>query len=146
LRIGVGRSSELTLVIDQAHSESRVALPDEGRFILLSDGRVAPTLAVSNMERARKFYEETLSLTIDAEVEGTIRYKCGGGTGLALFEAPTDATERTVAAFEFDDIEREVQDLRGRGVEVEGIITLPSGLKRAFFKDPDGNVIGMRQL
>jgi len=31
-------------------------------------------------------------------------------------------------------------------VEVEGIITLPSGLKRAFFKDPDGNVIGMRQL
>jgi hypothetical protein len=31
-------------------------------------------------------------------------------------------------------------------VEVEGVITLPGGVKRAFFKDPDGNVIGMRQL
>jgi hypothetical protein len=29
---------------------------------------------------------------------------------------------------------------------VEGIIILPSGVMRAFFKDPDGNVIGMRQL
>lgn len=113
---------------------------------MLSDGRVAPTLAVSNMERARHFYEETLGLTIEAGVEGTIRYKCGGGTGLALFEGPMEASDRTVAAFEVDDIEREVQDLRGRDVEVEGIITLPSGLKRAFFKDPDGNVIGMRQL
>jgi hypothetical protein len=51
-----------------------------------------------------------------------------------------------VAAFEVEDIEGEVNELRGRGVEVEDIITLPSGVKRAFFKDPDGNVIGMRQL
>ena len=29
---------------------------------------------------------------------------------------------------------------------MEGITTLPSGVKRAFFKDPDGNIIGMRQL
>ncbi|MBA2714077.1 MAG: VOC family protein [Rubrobacteraceae bacterium] len=113
---------------------------------MLSDQRVAPTLAVSDMERARRFYEETLGLSIEAEVEGTIRYKCGGGTGLALYERPMEATDRTVAAFEVEDIEREVEDLRGRGVEVEGIITLPSGLKRGFFKDPDGNVIGMRQL
>ena len=36
--------------------------------------------------------------------------------------------------------------LRGNGVDVEGVITLPSGVRRAFFKDPDGNIIGMRQL
>ena len=51
-----------------------------------------------------------------------------------------------MAAFEVEDIEAEVNELRGRGVEVEDLITLPSGVKRAFFKDPDGNVIGMRQL
>ena len=54
--------------------------------------------------------------------------------------------DRTVAAFEVPDIETEVTDLRSRGVEVEGVITLASGVRGAFFKDPDGNIIGMRQI
>jgi hypothetical protein len=57
-----------------------------------------------------------------------------------------EAIDRTVAAFEVEDIESEVNELRSRDVEVEGVITLPSGVKRAFFKDPDGNIIGMRQI
>ena len=80
------------------------------------------------------------------EVEGTIRYGCGGGTGLALFERPTEPLDRTVAAWEVEDIEKEVEELRSRGVGVDGVITLPSGVKRAFFSDPDGNVLGIRQL
>jgi predicted enzyme related to lactoylglutathione lyase len=58
--------------------------------------------------------------------------------------APTLAVSD--AACEVEDIEAEVAQLRGRAVEVEGVITLPSGVKRASFKDPDGNIIGMRQL
>ena len=83
---------------------------------------------------------------MEAELEGTIRYQCGAGTGLALFERPPEAIDRTVAAFEVEDIESEVNELRSRDVNVEGVITLPSGVKRAFFKDPDGNIIGMRQI
>jgi catechol 2,3-dioxygenase-like lactoylglutathione lyase family enzyme len=113
---------------------------------MLSEARVAPTLAVTDMERAREFYEGKLGLTVEAAVEGTIRFTCGGGTGLALFERPMEPIDRTLAAFEVEDIEQEVAELRERGVDVEGVITLPSGIKRAFFKDPDGNVIGMRQL
>jgi len=113
---------------------------------MLADARVVPILAVSDIGRARHFYEGRLGFEAEAVVEGTVRYGCGGGTGLAIFERPMEAIDRTVAAFEVDDIEQEVRDLRERGVEVEGIITLPSGVRRAFFKDPDGNVIGMRQL
>ncbi|PZS25824.1 MAG: hypothetical protein DLM61_19370 [Pseudonocardiales bacterium] len=113
---------------------------------MLGNARVAPTLAVTDMSRARRFYEGKLGLTVEAEVEDTIRYKCAHGTGLALFERPMTPTERTAAAFEVEDIEQEIRELRDRGVEVEGVITLPSGLKRAFFNDPDGNRIGMRQL
>jgi catechol 2,3-dioxygenase-like lactoylglutathione lyase family enzyme len=113
---------------------------------MLANARVVPTLAVSDIERARHFYEGRLGFEAEAVVEGTVRYGCGGGTGLAIFERPMEAIDRTVAAFEVDDIEQEVSDLRERDVEVEGIITLPSGVRRAFFKDPDGNVIGMRQL
>ena len=113
---------------------------------MLSNLRVVPTLAVSDLDRARRFYEERLGLTVEADVVGTVRYSCGGDTALAIFERPMEPVDRTVAAFEVEDIEAEVNELRGRGVEVEDIITLPSGIKRAFFKDPDGNVIGMRQL
>ena len=113
---------------------------------MLENARVAPTLAVSDMSRARDFYEGKLGLTVEAEVEETIRYKCGHGTGLALYERTMSPMDRTVAAFEVQDIEQEVRELRDREVDVEGIITLPSGLKRAYFKDPDGNMIGMRQL
>ena len=99
------------------------------------------------MERARRFYEDKVGLTrIEAEVGGTIRYGCGGGTALALFERPTEPLDRTVAAWEVDDIEKEVAELRSRGVSVDGVVTLPSGVKRAFFSDPDGNVLGIRQL
>jgi catechol 2,3-dioxygenase-like lactoylglutathione lyase family enzyme len=113
---------------------------------MLSNARVVPTLAVPDMERARRFYEDVLGLAVEANVVGTVRYSCGDGTALAIFERPMEPVDRTVAAFEVEDIEREVGELRGRGVEFEGIITLPNGVKRAFFKDPDGNVIGMRQL
>ena len=107
---------------------------------------VVATLAVSDMDRARRFYEEMLGLEVEADLVGTVRYSCGGGTALAIFERPMEPVDRTVAAFEVDDIEAEVRDLRERGVEVEGIIPVPGGVKRAFFKDPDGNVIGMREL
>src|SRR5919108_4047345 len=59
---------------------------------------------------------------------------------------PAPMRPRTVAAFEVADIEAEIADLNSRGVEVEGVITLASGVRRAFFQDPDGNIIGMRQL
>jgi catechol 2,3-dioxygenase-like lactoylglutathione lyase family enzyme len=83
---------------------------------------------------------------VEAEAEGTIRYGCSGGTGLALFERPTEPLDRTAAAWEVEDIEKEVAELRSRGVTIDGVITLPSGVKRAFFLDPDGNVLGIRQL
>ena len=113
---------------------------------MLANTRVVPTLAVSDIERARQFYEGKLGFEAEAVVEGTVRYRCGGGTGLAIFERPMEAIDRTVAAFEVEDIEQEVMELRERDVMVDGIITLPSGVRRAFFRDPDGNVIGMRQL
>ena len=113
---------------------------------MLSSAPVAPTLAVNDLERARRFYEGTVGLEVEIQVAETVRYRCGGGTGLAIFERPMTPIDRTVAAFEVADIEAEVAELRNKGVEVEGVTTLPTGVRRAFFKDPDGNIIGMRQV
>ena len=106
----------------------------------------SPDFGRERPQGARRFYEEKLGFEVEAQVAETVRYRCGNGTGLAIFERPMTPMDRTVAAFEVADIETEVGDLRSRGVEVEGIITLGSGVRRAFFKDPDGNIIGMRQI
>ena len=113
---------------------------------MLSSAPVAPTLAVNNLEAARRFYEEELGFEVEAQVAETVRYRCGNGTGFAIFERPMTPVDRTVAAFEVADIEVEVADLKRRGVEVEGVTRVASGVRRAFFKDPDGNIIGMRQI
>ena len=113
---------------------------------MLSNEPVAPTLAVNDLDRARSFYEEKLGFEVEAQVAETVRYRCGCGTRLAIFERPMTPVDRTVAAFEVADIEAEVAELRSKGVEVEGVVTLNSGVRRAFFKDPDGNIIGMRQI
>ena len=98
---------------------------------MLSSAPVAPTLAVNDLNRARRFYEEKLGFEVEVQVAETVRYRCGHGTGLAIFERPMTPIDRTVAAFEVADIETEVTDLRSRGVEVEGVITLASGVRRA---------------
>jgi catechol 2,3-dioxygenase-like lactoylglutathione lyase family enzyme len=113
---------------------------------MLSSAPVAPTLAVNDLERARRFYEERLGFEVEIQVAETVRYRCGNGTGLSIFERPMTPVDRTVAAFEVVDIEAEVAELTAKGVEVEGVTTLDSGVRRAFFKDPDGNIIGMRQI
>jgi hypothetical protein len=41
---------------------------------MLSNARVVPILAVSDMERARRFYEDGVGLAVEADVVGTVRY------------------------------------------------------------------------
>jgi len=145
-----GRSDDRAVVADRRRPSWTAALHEKQRreilAQMLSSARVAPTLAVNDLERARRFYEEKLGFEVEVQVAETVRYRCGHGTGLAIFERPMTPVDRTVAAFEVQDIEAEVDDLRANGVEVEGVITLDSGVRRAFFKDPDGNIIGMRQI
>jgi catechol 2,3-dioxygenase-like lactoylglutathione lyase family enzyme len=62
---------------------------------MLAKARVVPTVAVSDIERARRFYEARLGFEAEAVLEKTVRYGCGGGTGLAIFEGPVEAMTGT---------------------------------------------------
>jgi catechol 2,3-dioxygenase-like lactoylglutathione lyase family enzyme len=113
---------------------------------MLSSARVAPTLAVNDLGRARRFYEEKLGFEVEVQVPRRCATAAAMEPDWRSSNGPMTPVDRTVAAFEVQDIEAEVDDLRANGVEVEGVITLDSGVRRAFFKDPDGNIIGMRQI
>ena len=82
--------------------------------------RAAPIRAyipVSDLSRARNFYEKTLGLTPKEEYAGGVIYECGGAE---VFMYPTNnaGTSKASQAFwQVDDVEAEVIELKARGVK-----------------------------
>lgn len=122
---------------------------------MLGSTMVVTTIPVSDLERSKAFYAETLGLTLLWENPASARFRCGEFSELSIFKRPGTATEHTLGHFEVADIEAAVQDLEARGVAfidyTEGpLVTTnhiaPMGPARgAWFRDPDGNTLGLRQ-
>ncbi|MBS1255554.1 MAG: hypothetical protein MAG581_01363 [Deltaproteobacteria bacterium] len=120
---------------------------------MLAKSRVAAILPVVDLEGARKFYEDKLGLQA-GDSPGGVMFECGRGTQLVLYQrdTPTKA-DHTAAGWEVDDVEKVVHDLREKGVVFEkydmtdesGIATM-GGVKGAWFKDPEGNILSVVQF
>jgi catechol 2,3-dioxygenase-like lactoylglutathione lyase family enzyme len=122
---------------------------------MLANGKVHPTLSVTDLERAKKFYGETLGLKSDGVIaEGHAVYEAGEGTFLVIYErSEPSKAENTAASFSVDDVEGTVQWLKDRGVTFEeydspelktiNSIATIGDLKGAWFKDPDGNILAV---
>src|SRR6185369_10032292 len=124
---------------------------------MLSTAPVSPTLPVSDIERAKKFYTEKLGLKEAASPEpGGVTFECGQGTQLYIYERPPVKVEHTLASFMVNDIEAEMSDLRNRGVvfeeyDIPGLKTVNGvadmgGFKAAWFKDSEGNILALGQM
>jgi len=123
---------------------------------VLGDARIDATIPTTDLDRARDFYGRTLGLR-PAGGPGHGRelvYECGGGTRLLVYERASAGTaEHTLAHFIVADLDAAVRELRGRGVAfeeydlpgittVDGIATFED-FRAAWFRDPDGNIIGL---
>jgi catechol 2,3-dioxygenase-like lactoylglutathione lyase family enzyme len=131
---------------------------------MLDASDVATRLPAQDLERARRFYADKLGLEPVEERPGGLRYRCGGGQ-FALFESAGAASgTHTQMAWEVDDIEAVVEELRRRGVvfeevdvpglrtvngiaEVEGNYPSAGGIgeRAAWFRDSEGNLLGIGQ-
>jgi catechol 2,3-dioxygenase-like lactoylglutathione lyase family enzyme len=130
---------------------------------MLQDSDVATRLPAQDLERARAFYADKLGLEPIEERPGGLRYQCGSGR-FSLFEsAGAPSGDYTQMAWEVDDIETVVEELRRRGVvfeevDVAGLRTVdgiaevegnyPSagvGELAAWFRDSEGNLLGIGQ-
>ena len=122
---------------------------------MLSDLNIAPTVAVKNLEEAKKFYEGTLGLTQSGSDPGGIRYKCGNST-LYVYESPQFAgtNNATYAGWSASNLEEVVSELKSKGVTFEkydmpdvtldgDIHILGDQFKAVWFKDPDGNIFAI---
>ncbi|HEY5202076.1 MAG TPA: VOC family protein [Acidothermaceae bacterium] len=122
---------------------------------MLTASMVVATIPVTDLDRAKAFYGETVGLTFLWETPFAARYSCGSGSEISIFKRPPVTTEHTLAHFEVDDIEAEVKNLVANGVEfldyTEGPLTTTDHIAQlgpargAWFRDPDGNTLGIRQ-
>ena len=85
-----------------------------------------------------------------------MRYRSGDSWFLVYASQFAGTNQATAAAFEADDLTALAAHLRGAGVEfeeydfdefktVDGIVSLPDGSAAAWFKDTEGNIIGLFQ-
>ncbi|MGO4394996.1 VOC family protein [Variovorax sp. M-6] len=108
-----------------------------------------------DVARARRFYEDTLGFQPKAEIAGGVHYEFAGGTGCFLYPTPNAGTSQASQAFwQVEDIEREVADLKARGVVFEHYgmpgqgadgIANQGGARAAWFKDSEGNILAVIQ-
>ena len=121
--------------------------------------RVVASLAVSDMNEARAFYEGKLGLIVGTDSGDNVAYRCGEGTSIHVYLSPDSAgkSTATLVGWYVDDAERVVDELVTTGVSFEhydegpivtdekGIASFEGGAKVAYFKDPDGNTLSVAQ-
>lgn len=113
------------------------------------------TLPAADIDRARKFYAEVTGFTVSPQGEdGSIRVQVADTSIMVYPSTFAGTNQATAVGLGVEDIEQAVAYLRDRGVEfeeydfgemktVDGILTMPDGTKGAWFKDPEGNIIGL---
>jgi catechol 2,3-dioxygenase-like lactoylglutathione lyase family enzyme len=123
---------------------------------MMSDYPAVATIPATDLERAKRWYVEKLGFEPSRETSEGIEFDAAGGTRFSLF--PTRAAAgagHTVLTFEVDNVEKIVEQLRGRGVvfedydmpdfkTVNGIAEI-EGFKGAWFKDSEGNVLAVAE-
>ncbi|MFD8562386.1 VOC family protein [Streptosporangium canum] len=130
---------------------------------MLKHSHVATRLPARDLDRARAFYAEKLGLEPVEERPGGLLYRCGGGRFALFASTGTASGDHTQMAWEVDDLEAVVEELRNRGVvfeevDVPGFRTVggiahvegnyPSagtGERAAWFRDSEGNLLGIGQ-
>jgi predicted enzyme related to lactoylglutathione lyase len=125
---------------------------------MLTKAMTTTMLPVSDMDRAARFYGDTLGLHQKAiGADGSRIFEAGNGDAIGLLSSDAGTqSARTVLSFEVTDIAAEIRDLEGRGVRfadydlpdlktVNHIAELGNE-KAAWFADPDGNVLCVHEV
>jgi catechol 2,3-dioxygenase-like lactoylglutathione lyase family enzyme len=122
---------------------------------MIGEAMVVATVPVTDLERSKAFYGGPLGLTFLFENPVSARFRCGDVSELSIFKRPATATEHTLAHFEVSDLEAVVRDLEANGVTfidhtegpliTTGHIAQLGPARAAWFHDPDGNTLGLRQ-
>jgi predicted enzyme related to lactoylglutathione lyase len=115
-----------------------------------------PTLPATDLERAKKFYEQKIGLKTIQAMNGSLLMSGGNGTVISIYkrDKPTKA-DHTVMTFEVTKLESEIKELENKGITFEDYdmpdlktknhIAQQDNDKAAWFKDSEGNIICLHE-
>lgn len=110
-------------------------------------------LYVSDLERAKKFYEETLGLPLISYLPGKHLFFRAGQSVLLIFN-PEDSKSKNFPPahygggkqhFAFEVPDRDYtkirEEVKSKGITLIDEVTWKSGKQSFYFNDPEGNVL-----
>lgn len=107
------------------------------------------SISVTDLDQARTFYRDTLSLgapVFDLPDEGWIEFPTGAGSGnlsVTLAQPGWRPSNGTTLVLDVEDCAAAVEELRRRGVRCDDAQTFDSFVTFASFYDPFGNRLQM---
>jgi catechol 2,3-dioxygenase-like lactoylglutathione lyase family enzyme len=122
---------------------------------MLKDSNAFSGFAVDDVEKARRFYGETLGLDVRVldEQAGLLELHLAGDRNVLIYgKADFVPATYTILNFPVPDVEEAVDDLVSRGVEFERYddfgqdekgISRGAGPDIAWFRDPAGNILSV---
>jgi catechol 2,3-dioxygenase-like lactoylglutathione lyase family enzyme len=122
---------------------------------MLGDKDAIATVAVRDLNQARKFYEGVLGLRVeDPQGSEAITFKSGNSSVIVYRSEFAGTNKATAINWALGkDLDKVVQGLRERGVKFEhydlpgltqkGDVHAFGTFKAAWFKDPDGNILAL---
>ncbi len=119
---------------------------------MLNAALIVTTVAVTDLDAGARFFEQQLGLPRLETAPFAVRFGAGAGGQISIRRGKPNVGQ-TVAHFEVADLDAVMGELRGRGVTFEEYETpkTVNGVAQigpaqaAWFKDPDGNVFGLRE-
>lgn len=120
--------------------------------------QIFATLPALDIERARSWYAEKLGIEpVDSTPDGSLFYDVGGSMVMVYPSAFAGTNQATAAGLVVKDFDAAAAELRSNGVTfedydfgeefrtVDGVMTAPDGTKGAWFKDSEGNILGVTE-
>lgn len=123
---------------------------------ILGSQKLMAFVATSDPARAKAFYRDTLGLPLVSEDQFALVFDVAGTMLRVTTVQEVGAAKYTVLGWQVPDIIRTAKSLHEVGITLEqytgmqqdelGIWNSPGGAKVAWFKDPDGNTLGITQF
>lgn len=122
---------------------------------MLAETPLNAVIPVGDIERAKHFYGDTLGLKLIEDREDTVLFE-SGDSRFVLYTTPSGGqAAHTLAGWVVGDLDAEMAELRSRGItfeeydqpglKTENGVAEGAGMRGAWFKDSEGNILSLAQ-
>jgi len=99
-------------------------------------------LRVREFAEARKWYERLLGEPTFLAHATEAVWTLADGRSLFIVEEDSDGAGHCLVTIFVDDLDAQVAEIAARGLDPDERLTYSNGVRKAVYRDPDGNEVG----